>query len=142
VEHSGDGKHWSTLGHVAAQGQSTREVKYSYHDSSPMSGQNVYRLKMVDRDGSWGYSPLRSVYFEGEGSLYPNPVSDKLHLSLSDWGKVSKVELYESGGRRVYESGERPSAEINVKGFAPGVYLVSIRYTGGTLRTYKVVVSH
>jgi hypothetical protein len=48
---------------------------YSYPDQSPLPGDNYYRLRMVDLDGSYSYSPVRSVRFGGRGALtvYPNP---------------------------------------------------------------------
>ena len=39
------------------------------------SPSHYYRLKMVDADGAFGYSPIESVAFEQDRTvyLYPNP---------------------------------------------------------------------
>jgi hypothetical protein len=52
VQRSTDaGGTWTTLGTVAAHGNSSLPVDYSYADTKPLQGTNEYRLQMVDKDG-------------------------------------------------------------------------------------------
>jgi hypothetical protein len=60
---------------------------YTYTDPNPILGDNYYRLKMIDIDGSINYSSIIKVSFKGQAvaamRVYPNPVTDKLQLSIT-----------------------------------------------------------
>jgi hypothetical protein len=51
---------------------------YKLVDAHPLLGYNYYRIKMVDIDGKFKYTPTRHVIFDGFNSdefikVYPNP---------------------------------------------------------------------
>ena len=56
VEKSKDGMSFSQMGVVEATNQTL--AKYSFTDLKPEEAVNFYRLKMVDKDGSYEYSKL------------------------------------------------------------------------------------
>ncbi|WP_353718761.1 T9SS type A sorting domain-containing protein [Dyadobacter sp. 676] len=142
VQRSPDGKAWSEIGKVKADGNSTVLHKYEYIDPAPLKGTNYYRLKMVDLDQTFAYSSIQSVAFEGRTlSVYPNPVSDVLTLTDLDPGSFSAVLLLDINGNIVYESSSVPVAGIDVKKYLPGTYVVQIRNTDGTGSSAKVVIA-
>lgn len=148
VEQSINGKNWKKIGDVPAKGTSAVNVLYTFTDANPDNGENLYRLRMVDRDGKFGYSRMVSLRFKIEDAvkLFPSPVSDKLTMRAQDWDKVSDVEMYDSNGKVVYEShrgnsGKLLSTEINVKSFAAGVYMVRISRKNGVVTIHKIVVN-
>lgn len=53
------------------------ESKYQYEDEKPIIGNNYYRLKSIDQDGSFEYYGIRVVKLAGPKQLfvYPNPSS-------------------------------------------------------------------
>lgn len=59
--------------------------QYSIEDQVPQPGKNFYRLKMLFTNGSFKYSSIISVQ-QNKGliavHLYPNPVTDKIHLKF------------------------------------------------------------
>lgn len=59
VERSTEGKNFGPVGNVAAVG--IGDNPYSYLDATPVDGVNFYRLKMVDKDANFVYSPVVSV---------------------------------------------------------------------------------
>ena len=61
IERSTDGRNYSSIGRVNANGFSSTEIKYSFTDINPADGKNFYRLVMTDRDGSFEYSKIVSV---------------------------------------------------------------------------------
>ncbi len=77
-----------------------------------------------------------------ELKLYPNPVSDKLHISLS-LGKVNKVNLYDVTGRLVLS--KKPNLQnfdLETSMIIEGVYIVEI-FTSNNKRFSKgVVIDH
>ena len=77
VERSIDGSGFTAIGVIPAIVNGANI--YSYTDVQPKEGTNYYRLKMVDKDGSYTYSNVVSVVFTaGNGGLtvYPNPVTN------------------------------------------------------------------
>src|SRR5690606_2899906 len=63
VQRSTDGKRFGVLDKVPAWTESQTLRRYSFTDKLPESGSNIYRLKMVDKDGTFAYSMLRNVEF-------------------------------------------------------------------------------
>lgn len=143
VEHSLTGKSWQKVGNVLASGESSAEIKYSFIDTNPANGENLYRLKMIDADGTFAYSGIRSVSIElGEGVVvYPNPVADRLYLKVTDWTKVNKVQMFDLNGKAIFNSTKAPVDGIDVKNLPSGLYAVSITRTNGATNSFKVVIN-
>lgn len=143
IEHSQDGKNWNVAGTRQSKGESTVMVKYSFTHHEPTSGENLYRLKMIDKDQTYAYSRIVSVSFDNliKSILYPNPVTDHLILDSADWTKVSAVEIHNLAGNLVYKSGKTVSKTISVKDLPVGMYIVSVIQKTGEVDTHKVVVN-
>ncbi|NIJ53628.1 T9SS type A sorting domain-containing protein [Dyadobacter arcticus] len=142
VQRSQDGKHWTTFQTVAAQGESTVLKTYEAVDNDPFNGENLYRLHMIDKDGTSAYSSIRNVKFEFEPTvLFPNPASDYVTIKAVDWAKVKEVEIMDANGREVYHSGNKPVAKLNVTAFAAGIYTVHVKATNGAVNKYKIAVA-
>jgi hypothetical protein len=144
VQRSGDGKAWEKLKTVAAKGESSVEAHYSAVDDSPMSGNNLYRLKMVDKDGTYAFSKIRSVEFDLKTgyTLFPNPVSDKLNFkSTEDWNSVTSIKIYNAQGVEVYTSPSVPVKEVDVKNLPSGTYVVKLSRKSQLSQSYKVIIA-
>lgn len=145
VQHSVDGQEWEAIGQVKATGVSDVEKTYSYEHSEPVTGDNFYRLKMVDLDGTFTYSRLRTVKYGGFGSiaLHPNPVTDWLRISATDWSAFTHIKITNVAGDTVNELNEEqiknlPEKAINVRMLPSGIYLVHMTLRDGTLNIGKV----
>jgi hypothetical protein len=134
---------WETIGNVDAKGESAVKQTYDFTDKEPKAGENLYRLKMIDRDGTFAYSRISSATFEqGQGLetyIYPNPVSDQLYLKTADWSLVRTVSIFDTAGKTVYSSGEKPSEVVDVKNLQPGMYLVRVTQKDGATTVHKVI---
>jgi hypothetical protein len=64
IEHSLDAKVYKTVGQIKGQGTKQTASKYAYEHTTPSVGNNYYRLKQVDFDGRFTYSPIISVDFD------------------------------------------------------------------------------
>jgi len=87
IERKADNEDFAYVGTVAAAGESLEEINYTYEDDiSKVSGNYAYyRLKMVDKDGSYEYSDVRSLRLEVRDSriiIAPNPAGDNVELSM------------------------------------------------------------
>jgi len=82
VERSSDATQFTTAGKVTANGTAS---SYTYTDDQPLSGVSYYRLKLVDKDGTYTYSntiSINNVTTTGTHlSVYPNPVISTFTLT-------------------------------------------------------------
>jgi hypothetical protein len=80
---------------------------FSALDAAPKYGVNHYRLKIVENDNTFSYSPIRSVQFEPnertDFTIYPNPTNDVLNIKF-DSKKAQNIdfELTNTSGQVVY----------------------------------------
>jgi hypothetical protein len=139
VETSGDSKSWKVLGKESARGKGNSGASYFYDDLKPVNGMNYYRLRMVDRDGSFAFSRIKSVRF-GEGAFaYPNPTSDFVLIQSIDYDKVVEVKLVHSNGQVVYYSPKLDKTGIPLGNLPTGTYLINLRLKTGEVKSFKVV---
>ena len=145
VEHSMNGKNWTRLTTVEAKGESNVLSSYEYIDVTIENGTNLYRLKMIDRDATFAYSRIRSVEFvKGIRTvLYPNPTVDKLMLDVDDFNQVNRIQLSDITGRMVYDqirtSLSTLSANVDMKNFPSGMYIVKITRETGNVASVKIL---
>ncbi|MGG7665576.1 T9SS type A sorting domain-containing protein [Dyadobacter sp. BHUBP1] len=141
IQRSGDGKNWATLASVNAKGESAIKQVYTYLDQQPRSGNNFYRLKMVDRDGTFAYSSLRSIRIDGKELVvaYPNPADGPVQLTVADWKRVINITAVDMNGRKVFDTGRPKSETVRLPALGKGVSILKILYEDGTAETVKVV---
>lgn len=144
VERGQYGKKWIFLGSVAAVGN--KASRYSFLDKSPMDGENLYRLKMIDHDETFAYSRIQSLDFDFSLTnsvvvFYPNPVKDRLKIIEIDSGKRvnSKVQMYNSSGNLVQQSENIPTDGIDIRNLSAGIYIVRIINADGSDIIKKVI---
>lgn len=144
VQRSADGKSWATIGTQKSKGDSYTVENYGFIDKKPASGDNFYRLKMVDIDKTFAYSRIIKVSFADAALLsesYPNPVSDILNLKSTDWSQVKSVEMHSLTGLSVYKSGKTVSKTIDVKNLPVGMYILTITHKNGEVTNRKVLIN-
>jgi hypothetical protein len=58
---------------------------YLFSDKDPLNNNNLYRLKVIDKDETFAYSKIRQINFKDilNIAVYSNPVTDR-YLSLSN----------------------------------------------------------
>ncbi|MGH1435530.1 MAG: T9SS type A sorting domain-containing protein [Lewinella sp.] len=128
IERSTDSRGWKKLGSIAGAGTTQQEQQYSFLDETPLPGLNYYRIKQVDYDGSFSYSPIVSARWEGKAQVYlfPNPTNDLLQISgLPTTDGPITIEIIDMAGRIMLRQTWNQSA-INVASLADGVYSLRI----------------
>lgn len=69
----------------AVNGNSSQLVSYEFTDATPLSGTNYYRLKQIDKNGKFSYSPIvviNSTSTLDIAAIYPNPVKNEMNLKV------------------------------------------------------------
>lgn len=143
VERSTDSRQWQQIGFVptaAAEGNSNDKLDYTAYDGAPATGVNYYRLKQVDADGKVTYSEIRQVAFGSDNaiSIYPNPTTDRLHIEVRDWSKVTEVRVSDINGKMVFRAKEAMNG-ISLGQLSRGTYLVQVEQTNGNIANFKIV---
>ncbi len=85
IERSGDQAKWTSLGSVKAKGYSSTTTNYSFTDKLPLDGNGYYRLKMVDLDQKYKYSPTVLVSSSSNNQaliIYNNPYNDMIRTRV------------------------------------------------------------
>jgi len=149
VERSTDALNYAYIGRVNAAGNSQVPVNYYFTDNNPESGLNYYRLKQVDIDGHFIYTPSRLVRFDGldAGTVkyFPNPTRGILNIELSGaTKKESKIINISNAAGIVMNQlklGANTSSvlQIDLSNYPKGIYFVQVR-TATTNSTQRVVL--
>ena len=146
IEHSVTGKEWAKIGTVASSGESKTLKSYSFsHNAAvnggPVAGENLYRLRMVDKDQTFAYSRIQSIKLDGVAkdlTVYPNPVVDKLFLR--DFKEITSVQIHSLSGQVIFSSDKITSGEIGVSELKSGMYIVKVKRANGLVSSQKIVV--
>lgn len=145
IQHSISGKDWNKIGTVDSHGESKVTNVYNFTDSNPANGENLYRLKMIDRDATFAYSRIQSIKFDGLGapavSIYPNPSTDKVFIQDVDLAQVKQVSILDMNGRALFSSNKVTTDGINVSKFNSGTYILHITNINGTVSNHKIVIA-
>lgn len=142
VQRGTDGSEFRTIGEVQGQGNTAKESAYSYTDRNFLNTQNYYRLKMVDLDGSFEYSPvilLKSNPKDGI-SIYPNPAKDIIRIQLNMFPDNNVFyTLMSIDGQKVMEGNiNEQNYNLDIHSLNKGIYILNVSGDGSN-ETIKLV---
>jgi hypothetical protein len=130
IQRSPDGIRYSTIGTVAASGNTNTTVNYSFTDTRPLTGVNYYRLQQIDADGSFSYSRIAAVNFGGvaDVTVFPNPASDRLYIRMPGNNRYKTIRIVDAAGKIVLQHALTTSAvsELNISTLSKGWYLLQL----------------
>lgn len=127
IERSLDGIQFSEAGKLASN--NTEKNLYYYTDNLSLSEAIFYRLKMVDRDGSYKYSQVIRVKNETGNTLQiaPNPAANSISLNrLKTEGLIELSDMQGKVLRKIKVTAQ--SLKIDLTAYPSGLYL--IKYFG------------
>lgn len=104
VERSKDGINYEVVDIVEGAGNSSSTKTYRTYDNKPFNGDNYYRLKQTDYDGTTTYKGIAHVYINAvsEFDFYPNPANNNINFTFNvNNDNAVTIELYDLTGRIV-----------------------------------------
>lgn len=136
IQRGTDALKFETIGKITAYGQSIELNQYQYLDQKPLKGINYYRLKQVDLDGKYSYTPARALNFSelnaATAKYYPNPTHGQLTIELSEnLQKEAKIiNIFNTlgivvGHQKVSEFSEN-KLKLEMAGLPKGVYIIQV----------------
>ncbi len=132
IDHSADGIHFSSIGNVKGNGTTAIPHDYKFLDANPANGNNYYRLKQVDLDGNYTFSPVVNVKLVTGFTymVYPNPAKNKVNIVISsDKDQLMVFILCETSGK-IIETKELKCVsgnnkfEWDISRLAKGMYMI------------------
>ena len=143
---------FESIGRIDAAGDATWTIDYAFTDESPILNQtSYYRLKQVDKDESFDYSPIQSVIVKSQetaSSVFPNPVQSgkRLNIHFSNNNEQSGfVKLIDMQGKVVFVSkvemlAGRNELSFDLPNLPLGQYLFSIERNNQVVEMSKLMV--
>ncbi|MEM9260768.1 MAG: DUF1501 domain-containing protein, partial [Bacteroidota bacterium] len=157
IERSTDGTSFNSIGWVNATSPSvTGQRSYQFQDREAIPGVlYYYRLRQVDQNGDFEYSPIRTAKLlangDGQtwqiGQVFPNPASKVAFLKFQapDDGSL-QYELFTTSYQKVLSDSQVVTAqrdgrlEIRLSNLPAAMYSLRVRTPDGKMHQRKLVV--
>jgi hypothetical protein len=110
VQRSFDKKHWEEMDFVPGNGTVNSPRSYSWNDAAVLRsgrGNVYYRLRQIDRDGSYEFSSVVDVALEGGNGFavtqaFPNPFNPSTTFSVRlERDEAVHASVFDAAGREV-----------------------------------------
>ncbi|MEO8770608.1 MAG: T9SS type A sorting domain-containing protein [Ferruginibacter sp.] len=149
LERSYDGTSFSSLQEINYY---SNQKNYNYPDRTVNNLTNTevfYRLKLLDNNNEFSYSPVRSIKFRQDEniSIWPNPFNDRISIKFKSPGTGSNVliKIYNATGAMIMNkkmnlAQNNNFIEINnLTRLATGFYTLQIITEGNKISNYKII---
>ncbi len=142
IEYSKNGYQFIQLSEVEAIGNINSPTSYTYIHHQPVKGENYYRVKYINYDGTYSYSRINIVKLEQGNSinLSPNPTDDKIQIvgDIDLQAGSIYVKIYDYLGRCIGNPILKDDLSISMKDYHTGIYSVSINLDN-VIHTFRIL---
>ena len=146
VERSIDGKHYSEIALVFANGNTNKTSDYQFKDLNVMAANNIvyYRIRFVEASKESYYSKVQIIRLSKgletiELNTFPNPVLDVLKVTLPyTWqSKTVVLEIFNASGIKLKTEEFKSAGQtemIQFSQFSKGFYIIKATCEAGTIQ--------
>ena len=139
------GNDFIDVGTIAALNNATGS-KYIYSDINNLKGISQYRLKMIDLNGTFKYSEIRTVKgtsMSSDFTVFPNPSTGNAKITITDISESTDVQLVDNSGRVLKNVSMNNSNTVDFNNLQKGMYMIRIinKNSGETLTKKLSVVN-
>jgi hypothetical protein len=137
LEKSIDANQFTTVATIKGKSINGNAADYSFTDASIVKDKQYYRLKMVNRDGSFNYSQVITSSSKSslEISLYPNPVNNLLVVTHQQLSETVTLQIFNQEGKLVKSATtQKGTAQttIDVESLNKGAYALYFLVNGNS----------
>jgi Secretion system C-terminal sorting domain len=138
IQRSAANQTFETIGTIQSKGTTSVTVDYSFTDTRPNSGKNIYRIKMIDTRNGVQYSSIKMVTNElmtaqiRGTNAYPNPARPGMAITLdvNEPGQYS-IRIHSLSGRMIFAekaiAAHQSSLSIRVpSNLTAGMYIMEV----------------
>jgi len=148
LEKSSDGKHFEFFRKKENNSDISHFIFHREIDEEPLTGDNFYRLKLIQKNGTEVYSKIEKVNFGLNGnqiSIFPNPAKNEILINLKQYiSKNVTIQIYDARGilmeERYLENLENPHPVFDLKKYENGFHFVAIKAEGKKMVTKKFII--
>jgi len=141
IQHSTDGKVFTSVGRIQGSGTTSVENEYDYIHRKLSEGVNYYRLKQTDFNGQFEIFPTQTILIkrnESKPKLFPNVSSDVINVVFGNEVNA-KYTVYSLDGRVVLRGDFIEQVnQFDVSGLHAGHYLLQMNI-GSRIITERIV---
>lgn len=143
VQRSSGGREWETIGFVPGYGTVFSPQSYDFEDAILPRGVALrYRLRQIDRDGTFEYSPIVEVqpdqrFTQGISGSFPTPATSLTTVNyVIESAGPTQLTLHDLSGRIVRTLSEQSldsgshSAMLDVRDLPRGMYMLRLQQPG------------
>lgn len=137
---------FTQVGWVDGAGTTNTPQSYELYDPNGWTGLSHYRLRIVDMDGNFDYSEIRTINgLEGQPTItmWPNPVANDLQLLFEHFGEETVVvQIWSAEGKQIFDQpleihGSEQFTITQTSQLAAGMYSLQVRMEGREMFTKK-----
>jgi len=138
IEKSVTGNNFTAIATIQAKANAAQN-SYSINDDQPFYGFNYYRLKSIDKDGRFTYSPIIKIDFSKKYTINisPNPVRD--YITITGASAFTQIQLIDVSGKIVQQFSKSVGNRYDVSGLGKGVYFIRMVGKEETI-TSKIII--
>ncbi len=135
VERSIDGVNFQTLVRLEAKGNSSVQSYYQAEDKKPFNGRSYYRLKMVDLDGTYSLSAIKTIVInDAQPGIIQNTLVRESIMLRKAAGNELRWSIVNSAGQQVKNGLINKGQAVLPVGFlSPGKYWIRFDDTQATV---------
>ncbi len=132
---------FNMMGWVDGAGNSQQIISYLHVDNNDVSGTSYYKLKQMDEDGAYLWTPIVAVAGSRHDSVvqvYPNPANDRINVTGVKAG-IEALSLFDQSGRSVRVTSGSGTLD-GLDDLERGCYLLVVSDGSGSFHTVRVVL--
>lgn len=140
VEKSYNSQHWTALRDPIAASIGIGTKHYSSTDYEDEQGVVFYRIKGINKDGSFAYSTVAKVAAlrnTTQISVYPNPVVNHFYLQYNGSAVVKSLQVLDFNGA-VLMAWKTLQPVYNIQGIPAGTYSLRLVCADGSTQTQTI----
>ena len=128
-----------TVKEMAGKGNFTGVTSYQFHDKVNNLQTNFYRIKQVDFDGKFSFTPVLVLQKKAciKLTFFPNPCKNKIYIHSST--PLSNALVFDSKGHLVASQKFSKNQELVLSQLKQGKYYINVFNKRGRLKELKVV---
>jgi len=142
LEGSTDGSRFAIISTI----QASQHEQYYYLHPQVIADKYLYRLKMIDKDGSFQYSSIVSVQHSTlkKINIYPNPAHNIVRLEfLNDSNSAKEVRLINSIGQLISKYlPNSATLNLSTSTIPNGKYFIEILYSNKQVERHSLLIQH
>jgi hypothetical protein len=122
------GNNWSPINEIPAN---DFNENYNYLDARPSATINLFRLKIIEKNGLFSYSPVQQVIMNAKDEkfiIYPNPVTHQF-IIVGNLAAHTEIKLFQFTGKMIWQKTQVEATNkliVELPILIPGVYLLKL----------------